>query len=213
MGELQMAHHTLHIGLLAGVVVIPSLAIAADPSLTETLAWMDSTYNPHDTEGGSFGHGRYETYEEGKLWGRQSETLKYNGCDITLTIAEDPTAPLYASMATTIVHTFNLRDIDPRSIAVAKFSSQYDGLPCQAVLDGTTCDLAVLSFETRNQLPAVAYEVHSIFPRLKVKDHESSGTGKSFQASVLLDDVRYAERFEMAFRHAVALCGGQASTF
>src|SRR4051812_35459650 len=34
----------------------------AQPSLAETLAWMDSTYNPHSDTGGAWGHGREEIF-------------------------------------------------------------------------------------------------------------------------------------------------------
>jgi hypothetical protein len=40
-----------------------SLAEDAHPTLSETLAWMDSTYNPHQDTGGAWGHGVREIHD------------------------------------------------------------------------------------------------------------------------------------------------------
>ncbi len=42
-----------------------STAQDEQPTLADTLAWMDSTFNPHISEGGSFGYGVEEDYLKG----------------------------------------------------------------------------------------------------------------------------------------------------
>ena len=198
------------LGFVACLFVLPSLAGGAEPTLAETLAWMDSTYNSHFGEGGAFGHGVREMANNGKPFKRQTQSLKSVGCNMTLTTQDDPNVS--TEIATTTVEAFNMRDIDSRSITLTKYDSQHGGLSCEA-FQNLTCDMATLQFETRNQLPLMTYQMHSVFPKLKGKDHDSEGTGKSFVAQFLLDEVPYALRFEQAFRHAVSLCGGKPSTF
>jgi hypothetical protein len=64
----------------------------SDNDLSETLAWMDNSYNPHP-DFGAYGHGRTgwyapkdgsrNTYDEYLVSG-STETFKYNGCQMTL---------------------------------------------------------------------------------------------------------------------------------
>jgi len=65
----------IHIGLAAmalGFWPLTATAEDAQSTLAETLAWMDSTFNPHSSEGGSFGYGVEENYLKGKLTKRRS---------------------------------------------------------------------------------------------------------------------------------------------
>jgi len=75
------------------------------------------------------------------------------------------------------------------------------------------CDIAEMTFETRNQALVIDTERHFVYPELKGRDHDSYSKGKTYIAAVSLDDVKYAARFEKAFRHAVVLCGGKPSAF
>jgi hypothetical protein len=75
------------------------------------------------------------------------------------------------------------------------------------------CDIAELTFETRNQIPLIEEQNHFFFPWAGSKDREQEFEYKSFSAGVEIDDVKYAARFEKAFRHAVTLCGGRPSAF
>jgi hypothetical protein len=75
------------------------------------------------------------------------------------------------------------------------------------------CDIAEMTFETRNQAPLIDTEYHFVHPQLQGKDHETNSRDKSYQAGIALDDVKYAPRFKKAFRHAVVLCGGRPSTY
>jgi hypothetical protein len=185
----------------------------ATPSLADTLAWMDSTYNPHTGEGGSFGHGHKEIYTAGTLFERQDETFKYNGCQLSLQYRDDPNSPLFDQMYGEIIYTFDLHDIDPASITVRQFDSQAGGLSCDVSPTTMTCDIAEIALETRNQVPLIAESVHTTWPHLQGADHEASSSKKTFVTTFFIDDTKYAARFEKALRHAIALCGGKKSTF
>ena len=94
------------------------------------------------------------------------------------------------------------------------YSSQTAGTSCEAFPSlEMDCDIAEMTFETRNQIPLIETRYHFVYPELKGKDHDSFSEGKSFEAGIGIDDVKYAARFETAFRHAVTLCGGRASAF
>lgn len=199
--------------LAPGAALLPSLTNAAEPTLAETLTWMDSTYNSHSAEGGAWGHGLLENGNDGRVYKRRRETMKADGCVMTLTMTDDPNASVFSEMVTDSTTRFNLKDIDPKAIQMFSYDSKHGGLDCHLNPQGMTCDMAEMDFETHNQSPLMTREMHSVFPKLKGKDHTSGGTSKTFVASFLFDDVEYAGRFQKAFRHAIALCGGKPSTF
>jgi len=100
------------------------------------------------------------------------------------------------------------------SIRTKAYSSQSASLSCEAWPSlEMDCDIAEMTFETRNQVPLIESRSHFVYPELKGKDHDSYYQGKSFEAGIEIDDVKYAARFEKAFRHAVTLCGGRPSAF
>src|SRR5690349_3268145 len=68
----------------------------SDNELSETLSWMDNSYNPHPNVSGAYGHGRTgwyapksggRPYEEVLVSG-STETFTYNGCQMTLHIKD-----------------------------------------------------------------------------------------------------------------------------
>jgi hypothetical protein len=203
-------------GSLLMIVVIgssfASSARGAGPSLTDTLAWMDATYNPHNANGGSYGHGLMEFYLSGKLAKRETETFSYDGCQMTLHRVQDPNSAAYSEMASSDVDSFNLGNIDPASIKMIRQASTAYGLSCDLVPD-LPCDTAEIDLETYDQAPLIEESDHTIFPKLQGKDHESEFKGKTFVTLFLVDDVNYATRFVEALRHAVELCGGKPSPF
>jgi hypothetical protein len=190
---------------------LASSAQDGQPSLSETLAWMDSTFNPH--EGGSFGYGVEDAYVGEKLSKRRTETFTYDGCTMTLHIQDDPNTPLYSEGYTSTLYTFNLRDIDPTSIKTWQQASQFYGLSCDLDPTHQTCDTEEMEFQTRNKEPLIDEETHAVFRKLKGSDRESSSKRKTFVIRFFFNDVQYAGRFVSAFRHAVTLCGGKKSTF
>jgi len=194
--------------LLAGILLASRPTHADEPSLTETLLWMDNTYNPHEHY---LGHGRWETYSVGKLFQRRFARFTYDGCKLTFSTTGGVLAEQYQDNSSLSV---NLVDLDPSSIHTKAYSSQTAGIACEASPSlGMDCDVAEMTFETRNQVPLMETRHHFVYPELKGKDHDSYAEGKSFEAGILIDDVKYAARFEKAFRHAVALCGGRPSAF
>jgi hypothetical protein len=169
---------------------------------------MDNTYNPH---GDSLGHGRWETFVKDKLFQRRSTSFTYNGCQISFSTSGGLLAENYQDTSGV---TLNVGDIDPRSIRTKTYASQTAGNSCDLFPDaGMVCDIAEMTFETRNQALLIDTEHHFVYPQLQGKDHETNSRNKSHEGGIALDDVKYAGRFEKAFRHAVVLCGGRPSTF
>jgi hypothetical protein len=199
--------------IVASFLSFAPSASDAEPSLSETLAWMDNTYNSHLSEGGAFGHGVEESYSDGKLFRRGTETFTYDGCQITLNKQEDPDSPLYSDVYSSRVYIFNLRDIDPSSVKILPLDSQHSGLYCAIDPAHMVCDSAKIEFQTRNQTPLIDEESHTIFSKLQGSDHESKNKTKTFVAVFYVDERAYADRFAKALRHAIELCGGNPSAF
>lgn len=195
-----------------GAVSAFSVAIADEPTLSETLAWIESTYNPHDDKGGAWGHGREEWANDGKPFRLRTETIKTDGCKLTLTLKDDPRVAIHAAMTSVI--TTDLKDVDPKSIEFTTFDSQHGGLGCERFPNlNLNCDMASIVFETYNQKPSMSEQFDATFPSSKVKKNGGPTRHQTFVASIALDDVNYANRFLKAFQHAVALCGGKPSPF
>ena len=165
----------------------------AQPTLSETLAWMDSTYNPHEHTGGAWGHGVREIHDiKRNPFERRTSNFTYAGCQMTIHAQDDPAAPLFRDTYSSTTYNFNLRDIDPNSVIIT----------------------SEVEFETRNQEPLIDEELHAVYTKLRGTDHEASGREKTFGAAFYMDDDRsYAGRFAKAFRHAIAQCGGKPSIF
>jgi hypothetical protein len=185
-----------------------------DSDLSETLAWMDNSYNPHADVSGAYGHGRTGWYAP-KTGGRayeevlasgSMETFTYNGCQMTLHIDDDRAAEqeVYVSLS----YSFNLRDINPQSIRIRSISHS-GGVYCEAFPGADMdCDHAEIAFKTRLEAPLIDMHSHAIYPKLQGSDHESKGSSKANTAHFRVNDVEYAKRLMKAFRHAVELCGG-----
>jgi hypothetical protein len=209
-----VASPTVIITMLAFVFVLTaSLARGEEPSLSETLAWIDSTFNPHKSEGGSFGYGIEENYLRGKLIKRRTETFSYDGCVMHLLIQDDPRAQESENLYTSTRYSFNLHDIDLASIKTVQLDSQAGGLSCNLNPNTLTCDEEIMYFETRDKAGLIDEERHSVYPKLQGRDHELDSTSKTFVLEFLFNDVEYAAHFVKAFHHAVTLCGGKASPF
>jgi hypothetical protein len=97
----------LRIKTAVSVALLISLLVGCKrqdgPSLSETLSWMNQTYNPY--KDGFGGHG---SYVNGKLY--YHETLTTAGCQIT----RITTSSSHGDHG--LQEVFNLRDIDPQSI-------------------------------------------------------------------------------------------------
>ncbi len=191
--------------------------------LSETLAWMDNTYNPHGDVLGAPGHGRTGWYSRSSagqaheylVWG-SAETFTYDGCKMTLRVQDNPYASAHSEMYGAYVYSFDLRDINPQSIKLSTYS-HLGGFPCDNYtpeeLQSMNCDQADIGFSTRSEAPLIAEESHTTFPKLQGLSHESNSKSKAARAFFGVDDVEYAGRFAKALRHAVELCGGRPEPF
>jgi hypothetical protein len=191
----------------------------SDNELSETLSWMDNSYNPHPDVSGAYGHGRTgwyapktggRPYEEVLISG-ETETFTYNDCQMTLHIEANRAAEVNKEMYSSWSYSFNLRDINPQSIRMSTVSHT-GGFYCEAFPDANMdCDHAEILFKTRLEAPLI--DEDWIYPKLQGNEHESKGSSKSKEAHFMVNDVEYAKRFARAFRHAVELCGGTAEPF
>jgi hypothetical protein len=217
----------LSLKLLVGVpiVLIATLSSAqqrtSDNELSETLAWMDNSYNPHRDVSGAWGHGRTgwyapknggRPYEEVFVSG-STETFTYSGCQMTLHVEEDHAAGAGKELYGSFSYSFNLRDINPQSIKMNPLSHT-GGFYCEAFPGANMdCDHAKISFKTRLEAPVIDMYSDLIWPKLQGSDHESKGSSKTNEAYFNVDNVEYATKLTRAFRHAVELCGGKPEPF
>jgi hypothetical protein len=206
--------------MLRLLIAIPLLIVFSNFSradeLSETLVWMDNSYNPHQDVSGAYGHGHTGWYapngpNDEFLVSGSTETFTYNGCQMTLRIQDDPTARALSEMQTTVTYTFNLRDINPQSIKVSTYT-HIGGWRCD-MTPGADCDHAAIDFVTHSEAPLIDEGWDTIFPKLQGSDHETKHTSKGKESSFDVDDIEYASRLAKAFRHAVELCGGKPEPF
>jgi hypothetical protein len=171
------------LAIIIAALLFSLSARAEEPTLSETLGWMNSTYNPH---GSSLGYGRWETFAGYKLFQQRSTRFTYSGCAITFFTTGGVLAAYYQDSDS---FKLNLGDIDPTSIHTKSYASVLAGLSCELVLpnSGKTCDIAEMTFETRNQALLIDSKYHHVlFPQLSGKDeHEINSNSKAYEASGL----------------------------
>jgi hypothetical protein len=145
---------------------------ATKPTLAETLAWMHNTLDS--------GLGDTATKDEVR-----QNRMSFTSCDVTFVyqvVKESKTT--YRNS-----NTFNLKGIDPASIAAT--TGGHDILAKTSIVTFNTTDNAKI---INLRLPS-----------------DSDGTPTD---SLLIDfPSDYATRFVKAFRRAVILCGGKQSNF
>ena len=194
-----------------------SHAIADGPSIADTLKWMESTYNDHYSEGGSMGHGRWGPFADSELTKSSRQGFTYDGCIITLNFvnitkrwAKNNKLRFVPVKESWVV---NLADIDPNSVKLNFFSSNY-GDHAKIMCDESigVCNLAELGFETTNQEPKInVTDQSALGDDLGVYDKTEN---KTFNYGYFIfDDIPYSRRFQNAFQHLVGLCGGKPSPF
>ena len=189
--------------------------------LSETLQWMDNTYNPH--ENWSTGHGQTGFYSHDtpgdsheSLVTGVNETFTHNGCQMTVCVKQNPLASGQTEMYSNSVYDFSLGDIDPKSIKLHSYS-RLGGFVCDnpetVKILQMDCDHSRVQFNTHAEAPLIRVLIHTTFPQLQGKDHESRKTEKDNEAFFWIDNPEYANRFKDAFRRAVELCGGKPMSF
>jgi hypothetical protein len=194
--------------------------------LTETLEWMDNTYNPHEGVSMAFGHGKTGWYVADKatsigekLASGSNETFKYDGCKIVLHIETDCNDDDHrGEMCSSTDYRFNLKDIDSKSIKMSTFSHR-GGFRCEEYESSVRealrldCDHAEIAFSTHLEAPLIDEDYHAVFPKLEGASHDLYNKEKGTRSFWEINDVEYAGRFVTAFSHAIELCGGKGSPF
>lgn len=184
----------------------------------DTLAWMDNTYNSHTEVVGSYGHGSTGSYRKGEngqpdsLESGYDQSFTHRGCQVNVTIKENPSAELGKDMLSDDTISFNLGDLNPASIKVSP-RTHYGGIACADYLPDEICDWAEITVKTHNEAPLVQVNTHLIFPKLTGKDHDVFSPTKDSGTYFEVEDVEYAQQFAKALRHAIELCGGKPESF
>jgi hypothetical protein len=189
--------------------------------LSDTLAWMDNTYNPSKGTSRDGGHGEmvFYTKQFGKqiLFFRRTESFTSDGCQMTLQTKDDPSSEISQVSYIDSSVRFNLRDINPQSFKMSTYDPRYAGNSCESFDPDTIatmhCSVAQLDFLTHSEAPLVDKRTHTIFPNTEGSGHETTEASKDRKAYFVFDDSEYASRFAKAFRHSIELCGGKPEPF
>jgi hypothetical protein len=197
-------------------------AIAKRRDLKETLLWIDQTYNPHEgADNLGQGHGWEIHYlKKGSV---EEITEKFNttlafddGCNV-VTRSETLPVGVYSDLPSVTTYKFSLRDIDPSSISIKTYDLHKDVFSCadseQVQTYELNCDNAEIEFLTRNGATSINEDMVRTYTKLTGSDHESRNVSKTNKGWWVVDDVPYSRRLAKALKHAVELCGGQASRF
>ena len=165
------------------------------PTLKETLEWMQNTL---DSDSGSL----YMSQKDGTTEKREVRLPDAKSCEVSFQYQTGPlenySYGVIAKPSFKLIEKFNFKDIDPTTIQSGKPTK--DGKPADIVgayvfFSATTRDNAKLISNVRSVPPT-----------------EQTFT---FTSDTLTFELPYpyANRFTKAFKHAVALCGGKASSF
>ncbi len=214
--------------LLVAVVVIGVAsflsyrAFAKRRDLKETLLWIDQTYNPHEgADNLGQGHGWEIHYlKKGnveEITEKFNTTVTLDGACNVATRSETFPVGVYSETPSVTTYKFNLGDIDPDSIKITTYDLHKDVFSCadpeQVKLFDLNCDNAEIEFLARDGATSINEDTVSTFTKLTGSDHESRNVSKTTKVWWVVDDVPYSQRLAKALRHAVELCGGQASRF
>jgi hypothetical protein len=192
--------------------------------LRETLEWMERTYNPHQGgENFGLGHGTETHYLE-KVQDRTFEITERfqrtlvlkGGCAIAVHHETTPVG-VFRTVHSTGDYTLNLCDIDPTTIKLRKPDLHKDAFSCddpeQVETFQLNCDTGEIDFRTKDDIQTISDDDVTTYEELTGKDHQAVGHTKQSETAFPVDDLKYAERFMNALRHAIDLCGGQKSKF
>jgi hypothetical protein len=182
--------------VIAGVILlcVALFAFTQDtPTLKETLEWMQNTL---DSGAGSL----YMHQKDGSTEKREVTLPDATSCEVSFQyqtgLLENYSYGVIKKPTFKLIEKFNFKDIDPTTIKSGEPTK--DGRPADTIgpyviFVAMTRDNAKLISNVRDLLP----------------------TPQTFTSDVLMFSLPYpyADRFTKAFTHAVALCGGKASSF
>lgn len=181
--------------VIAGLILVcaATYALAQDtPTLKDTLAWMQNTL---DSGAGSL----YMNQKDGSTEKRELTMPDANSCEVSFQyqtgLLANHSYGIITKPTFKLIEKFNFKDIDPTTITGGKPTK--DGKPADmigpyVIFVATTRDNAKL-----------------------ISNINTSPTAQAFTSDSLTFELPYpyADRFTKAFKHAVALCGGKASSF
>jgi hypothetical protein len=156
--------------------------------------------------------------EADKLVAGGEETFTHRGCQMIVTIKDNRAAQTSQSLYGDEIEKLNLGDLNPDSVKVITLA-HYGGMQCESYSSEERdamrmdCDSAEVDVSTHNEAPLIDETLHTVFPNLSGKDHDSVSQERATKTYFLLDDPEYAQRFAKAFRRAIELCGGKPESF
>lgn len=157
-----------------------------NPSLADTLQWMQNTLNSEA--------GRMDVKTGSSLEMRMWTMPEAASCKVTFEYQSGKAGVVsgFETVGWRAIYKFDLKDIDPTSIRTMPAGSDVMG------------PKSVMFLRTRNDVASISYTLPLTLP-----DHSPFTT----EWMVFEFGTPYAVRFVKAFKHAVSLCGGKASAF
>ena len=197
---LQSVKRTIAGLCLLAFLTTFSTTMAHAQTLKETTDWMKSSLAPKgiaDLEANGF-----NLYETNGSRYSESLSLEFNGCSVKVTKDTVLTDFAVNDYHTRYIETFNLSDIDPKTVLTTDVGS---GIWRQR-------DTAV-TFSTTNDKKTI--HCSAIVTEQGAKFGKDAGCMPADDSDELMrfGTSEYARRFVKAMRHAVTVCGGKASTF
>ena len=184
-----------------GLVVVCALPAFAQvtPSLKDTLQWMQNTL---DSGAGNL----YVKTGKDEIEKRELTMPDAKSCAVAFAYqtgpAEKNSYGIINKPTFQVLEKFNLKDIDPTTIE--------SGKPVHTNAGDKPADI-LGPFVTFSATIRDNAKLISDFTTL----HPTPGAQESFTSDSLTFELPYpySERFTKAFKHAVTLCGGKASSF
>jgi hypothetical protein len=179
-------------------LVSSSAALAQDTvSLKDTLQWMQNTL---DSGAGSL----YMSQKDGSTEKREVTMPDAKSCEISFQYQTGPAEKFSYGIITKptfkLVEKLNFKDIDPTTIVVGKPTK-----------DGKPADIMgpfVIFFATTRDNAKLISNFTTLYPVPVTQEPSFTSDSLTFELP-----YPYAARFTKAFKHAVTLCGGKASSF
>lgn len=180
------------VGAILVCVATYALAQQDTPNLKETLEWMQNTL---DSGAGSL----YMSQKDGSTEKREVTLPDAKSCEVSFQyqtgLLENYSYGVIRKPTFKVIERFNFKDIDPTTIESGEPTK--DGKPADmigsyVIFNATTRDNAKL-----------------------ISNNNGTTTTQTFTSDSLIFELPYpyADRFTKAFKHAVTLCGGKASSF
>ena len=187
--------------VIAGLVLVCAATYTlaeGTPTLKETLEWMQNTL---ESGSGSL----YMNQKDGSTQKRELTLPDAKSCEISFQYqtgpVENDSFGIITKPTFKLIEKLNFKDIDPTTIQ--------SGKPAHTRAGDQPADILgpyVIFFATTRDNAKLISNVSTTYPVPITQTFASDSL--TFQIP-----YPYADRFTKAFKHAVALCGGKASSF